>query len=89
MKQYDIDLQSAINLVGQMCVQATERFISDKEQLPSWGPDINSQVQTYIEGLQDWIIGTLTWSFETERYFGKVGGEVRKTRVVELQPRQK
>ena len=89
MKQHSIGLQAAIDLIGSMCQEATDRFINDRTKLPSWGPDIDTQVETYVDGLQDWIVGTLMWSFLTERYFAKSGREVLQTRVIELLPRRK
>jgi hypothetical protein len=41
--------------------------------LPSWGPEIDEQVKIYVDGLADWIVGSLHWSFDSERYFGKLG----------------
>lgn len=89
MRQYGLDLQSAVDFVGRMCKQAIDRFNCDRKLLPSWGSDIDAQVDIYVDGLADWIVGTLHWSFESERYFAKSGPEVKRTRVLELLPRRK
>lgn len=89
MRQHNLDVQAAINMIGKMCKAATERFVNDRKQLPSWGPEIDRQVSLYCDGLQDWIVGTLNWSFETERYFGKGGQEMKEKRVVTLLPVRK
>jgi hypothetical protein len=88
MNQYSLDLQSAVDFVGQLCKQSIDRFNNDRAQLPSWGPEIDHQVQIYVNGLADWIIGSLHWSFESERYFAKGGREVKKSRVVNLLPKR-
>lgn len=89
MNERGIDLQSAFNFVGELCKQSIDRFTECREQLPSWGPKIDRDVTIYIEGLADWIVGSLHWSFDTERYFGKRGHEVKKTRIFKLlQPRR-
>ncbi|KAH8103083.1 isoprenoid synthase domain-containing protein, partial [Cristinia sonorae] len=88
MKQYHLDLQSAVDFVGTMCKQAIDRFCQDRKDLPSWGPEIDAQVKTYVDGLADWIVGSLHWSFESERYFAKLGPEVKTTRVVDLLPKR-
>ena len=89
MKQFGFDLQSAVDFVGRMCRQAIDRFNNDRKLLPSWSPEIDAEVAIYVDGLADWIVGSLHWSFESERYFAKAGPEVKKTRVVELLPRRK
>ncbi|PPQ66010.1 hypothetical protein CVT24_011954 [Panaeolus cyanescens] len=88
MAQHSLDLQSAVDFVGDMCKGSIERFMMERENLPSWGPEVDWQVKVYVDGLADWIVGSLHWSFETERYFGKVGKEVKKSRVVELLPKR-
>ncbi|KAI5983940.1 isoprenoid synthase domain-containing protein [Pisolithus orientalis] len=89
MNERGIDLQSAFNFVGDLCKQSIDRFIECRGQLPSWDPKIDRDVAIYVEGLADWIVGSLHWSFDTERYFGRRGHEVKKTRVLKLLPPRK
>ncbi|KAF9022344.1 terpenoid synthase [Hymenopellis radicata] len=89
MKQQGLDLQAAVDFVGELCAQSIDRFHDDRAQLPSWGPEIDRDVAIYVQGLADWIVGSLHWSFESERYFGKTGREVKKSRVVNLLPRRR
>ncbi|KAG6841093.1 hypothetical protein C0991_001900 [Blastosporella zonata] len=88
MNEEGLDLQAAVDFVGNMCRQSIDRFVEDRANLPSWGPEIDKDVATYVNGLADWIVGSLHWSFESERYFGKTGREVKATRVVNLLPRR-
>ncbi|KAG5341349.1 Germacradienol/germacrene D synthase [Termitomyces sp. J132] len=88
MNEEGLDLQSAIDFVGNMCRQSIDRFVEDRTNLPSWGPEIDKDVAVYVNGLADWIVGSLHWSFESERYFGKTGREVKANRVVNLLPRR-
>jgi len=62
MKQNGIDLQSAIDYVGDLCNQTLHRFNEDRKTLPSWGPDIDRQVAIYVDGLASWISTCLWWS---------------------------
>ena len=49
---------------------------------------VDRAVALYIQGLDDWIIANAEWSFETERYFGKEGHTVKKTRQIALLPQR-
>jgi hypothetical protein len=84
MNDRGLDLQSAVDFVGDMCKKAYDRFQENREMLPSWGPDVDPQVKIYVNGLADWIVGSMNWSFHSERYFGKLGPEVKVTRKVRL-----
>jgi hypothetical protein len=61
MNQKGLDLQSAIDYVGNLCDQTLVRFNEDRKNLPSWGPDVDRQVATYVDGLASWIIGNVWW----------------------------
>ncbi|KAJ3567287.1 hypothetical protein NP233_g6469 [Leucocoprinus birnbaumii] len=86
MNERGLDLQEAVDFVGEMCKSAIDRFIKERDSLPSWGPEIDRQVKAYAQGLADWIVGSLHWSFESTRYFGKNGRKIKQTRIVELLP---
>ena len=86
MKQ-GMDLQAAMDEAGVRFVQAMEQFLADRACLPSWGPDIDPAVASYVEGAAQWIVGNLDYSFDTERYFGTDQKEVKETRIVTLLPR--
>ncbi|KAK2461246.1 hypothetical protein APHAL10511_006773 [Amanita phalloides] len=86
MNEHGLDLQSAVDFVGDMCKQSIDRFNKERQELPCWSPEIDRDVAVYVQGLANWIVGSLHWSFETERYFGKFGPQVKKTRLVNLFP---
>lgn len=86
MRERGLDLQGAINFVGELCRDSIDRFEHDRDTLPSWGPEIDRDVQTYIQGLQDWIVGSLHWSFDTTRYFGDDGATIKMHRQIKLLP---
>lgn len=79
-------LQSAVDYVGDLCAQTIDTFCENKKKLPSWGPEVDEMVAKYVQGLQDWIVGSLHWSFQTHRYFGTKGLEVKAHRFVKLLP---
>ena len=86
MHHRGMTLQEAVDFVGDLCKKSIDRFIEDRARLPSWGPEIDAQVQVYVQGLADWIAGSLHWSFDSERYFGRKGGQIKKDRIVMLAP---
>lgn len=89
MQEKGLDLQSAVNFIGDLYKQTIDRFNDDRtNNLPSWGAKIDSDVAVYIDGLASWIVGNLHWSFECERYFGKERKQVKANRIVKLLPRR-
>ena len=63
---------------------STEFLTIYHDQLPTFTPEVDDQVKKYMEGLGHWVRGNDAWSFETERYFGKFGEDVRVGRRVLL-----
>ena len=88
MREQELDLQGAVDYVGALCQGTIQRFEDNRAMLPSWGDELDKQVATYVEGLQNWIVGSLHWSFDSERYFGKEGLRVKQNRVVKLLPKR-
>nr|BBH51500.1 putative sesquiterpene synthase [Clitopilus sp.] len=86
MKYHGHTLQSAVDYVGDLCQKTIDDFQANRQKLPSWGAEVDEMVQRYVVGLQDWIVGSLHWSFQTHRYFGADGANVKKNRIVKLLP---
>ena len=61
MKQKGLDLQQAMNLVGDYCRGCIDRFEEDRQKLPSWGTEVDKMVAQYVDGLQNWIVGKSGW----------------------------
>jgi hypothetical protein len=57
MQQQGHTLQSAVDFVGDLCEHSIKSFSSNREKIPSWGPEIDDMVRRYVQGLQDWIVG--------------------------------
>jgi len=79
-----LSLQQAVDRIGELCKQTIDTFVENQARVPSWGDDIDKDVKLYVNGLQEWIVGSLHWSFMTTRYFGDNGRAVKATRIVEL-----
>lgn len=91
MHHCHLDLQSAADHVEFLLRQALHRFERARADLTSFlgstttqDAKTHLQVQTYVSGLEDWMVGSTQWSFESERYFGKNRGEVLSEGVVQL-----
>jgi alpha-muurolene/germacrene-A/gamma-muurolene synthase len=80
-----LSLQQAVDRIGELCEQTIDAFVENQARVPEWGDVVvDRDVKLYVNGLQEWIVGSLHWSFMTTRYFGDNGGEVKATRIVEL-----
>ncbi|KAH9928095.1 terpenoid synthase [Fomitopsis serialis] len=88
MTHKKLTLQEAVDYVGNLCKDTIDGFMENEKRVPSWGPEVDREVAIYVKGLRDWIVGSLHWSFMTERYFGGSGAEVKKGRVVKLLPKK-
>ncbi|PPR02613.1 hypothetical protein CVT24_002184 [Panaeolus cyanescens] len=85
MTEHGMTLQQTSDYIGVFAKDLVERYISAKKGLsPSLGPD----AARFIEAIGSWMIGNLTWSFETNRYFGSRHLEVKRTGIVHLRPRE-
>jgi len=84
MREHNLGLQNALDWLWGYTTALIDKFISDLRRVPSWGPEVDDSVQTYIEGLGQWIRGNDDWSCESKRYHGNDGLRVRDTRIVSL-----
>ncbi|KIJ56936.1 hypothetical protein M422DRAFT_149816 [Sphaerobolus stellatus SS14] len=84
MKSYNTDLQGAVDRIGQMSAETVAKYLETKSKLPSWGEEIDKDVAAYIHGLEDWMAGSLQWSFVTKRYFGESPEVVKQTGKIVL-----
>ncbi|KAG1857771.1 isoprenoid synthase domain-containing protein [Suillus subluteus] len=82
MHNRGLDLQGAMDYTGQMCKDAIQHFESNRSILPSWGEEIDRQLAIHIEGLQNWMVGSLHWHLNTPRY------AVKPDRIVKLLPKK-
>ena len=88
MKDRQCTLQSAIDVAESMFKEAVAGYIVAEEKLPSWTPEIDEDVQRYVQGLRECMIGFIHWLYETDRYFGDKKGDVRVFGWVFLLPRE-
>ncbi len=85
MHEKNIELQAASDLIGKHFSQLVDQFVEAKRHLPSiCGGSVDTAVAKYVAAMEQWVIGSLLWSFESQRYFGEEHRRVKETRVVVL-----
>ncbi|KAF9448636.1 terpenoid synthase [Macrolepiota fuliginosa MF-IS2] len=77
-------LEHAVQWVDDHNKMLRAAFLSAIEDVPSWGAEIDEQVTQYLYGLANWVRANDSWSFESQRYFGKHGRAVQSHRSVDL-----
>ncbi|KAJ5648450.1 terpene synthase metal binding domain protein [Penicillium lividum] len=82
-QQEGYTIQEAFNEVERSLSKCYRDWYLALAQLPSWGEEIDSQVQLYIEGVQNAALANIHWSFRVDRYWGN-NQDVRKTRIISL-----
>jgi len=63
-----ISLQSAIDQVARLIESQVRQFIILEKSLPSFGADIDRDIEKFIAVMRAWMRGNLDWSFESGRY---------------------
>jgi hypothetical protein len=84
MHDKKLSLQEAADHSGVMYQSLVQQMLQGKASLRSFGPVVDDQLRAYIRGLEDWIVGSLHWSFENRRYFGDEAEQVKQTREVRI-----
>ena len=88
MNQFNIDAQGALNWIAGYHAALENRFHVAYQSLPRFGGPLDLEVQSYIDGLGNWVRANDSWSFESARYFGDRGLEIMKTRRLNLLPKK-
>ncbi|KIM41852.1 hypothetical protein M413DRAFT_27416 [Hebeloma cylindrosporum] len=87
MNEYRLDLRDALTWLGTYTDAIVSRFLSNIKQIPSWDPDTDRRVRTYVDGLGQWVRGNDDWSYESKRYYGNDGLSIREDRILKLRRR--
>ncbi|RWA13735.1 hypothetical protein EKO27_g1374 [Xylaria grammica] len=87
MKQFDLNVQEAFDEAGKLSDMKMDRFYHLYHDLPQWIGPVSSDVRRLVEGMAQCVSGVMHWSYESQRYFGKRGLMVKKTRLMQLLPK--
>jgi hypothetical protein len=63
MHERDVGLQEAINILTEMLNQRVNDYIKFKSQLPSFGTDVDAELQRYLHALENFVQGTVLWYY--------------------------
>lgn len=79
MKDRNCSFGSALAHVGTLVKQSADAFLATERQFAACvDPAVmNDDTRRYVRGLRDCIAGSVNWLYETERYLGTKGNEVR------------
>ncbi|KJA22852.1 hypothetical protein HYPSUDRAFT_138665 [Hypholoma sublateritium FD-334 SS-4] len=84
MNQFKITPQEAMNYISDLHDKLAVQFLDEWKNIPTFGGPLDLEVRTYCHGLGNWVRANDSWSFESERYFGKRGIEIQTTRQIEM-----
>jgi hypothetical protein len=87
MHELDMDIHGVMEWIALYHEDLVARFLAAQADAPTWGDNIDTQLATYIDGLANWVRANDAWSFESDRYFGRKGKQIQKSRMVQLLPR--
>ena len=77
-------MQEAADYIGSQFQVLQNIFLENKILVPPFGEAIDRDVQLYIAGLEQWVIGNLHWSFDSQRYFGRNHESIKRTLSVPI-----
>ncbi|KIK45444.1 hypothetical protein CY34DRAFT_10411 [Suillus luteus UH-Slu-Lm8-n1] len=84
MHERDVGLQEAINILTEMLNQRVDDYIRLKSELPSFGADVDAELEKYLHALENFVQGTVLWYYLSPRYFRGVDVTNRENLVVPL-----
>ncbi|KAF9014296.1 isoprenoid synthase domain-containing protein [Cyathus striatus] len=86
MHENNIPLQEAMDRAGIYVNKQLKIYLEAKSRMPSLG--FSQDACHFIEAIGHWMIGSIEWSLEGQRYFGPRHLDVKHTRIVTLTPRR-
>ncbi|KAG2036834.1 terpenoid synthase [Suillus americanus] len=87
MRELDTDVNGAMLWVADLHMENQKKFLEAMGAIPKWGDSIDSQMREYCDGLGNWVRANYEWNFESERYLGTKGPEIRIKRCMSLMPK--
>jgi hypothetical protein len=89
IQEHGLSIPAAMCWLDDFGKNRVKAFLDGVENLPSWGPEVDKNVRKYIERVGYLVRGADAWSYESERYWGNKGEEIRWTRIVAIFPKER
>ena len=67
MLQHKTDVQGAIDIITGMLAQRVADYANLKKRLPSFGPEIDGELQRYLTAIENYTQGTVVWYYDSPR----------------------
>ncbi|KAF8203486.1 isoprenoid synthase domain-containing protein [Mycena galopus ATCC 62051] len=83
MRQFNVDAGGAICWACDHHYELEARFLTLCTMVPSFSPEVDKALKTYIDNIGYAVAGNVEWSFEDPRYMGTHSREIQQTRFVE------
>ncbi|KAK7962801.1 terpenoid synthase [Apiospora aurea] len=87
MQQFGLGVQDAFDYAGELNRRKMKRFYALYRRLPRWMGPVGLDVQKLVDGMAQCVSGVMHWSYESERYFGKRGMDIKESRTLSLLPK--
>jgi hypothetical protein len=87
MHQHQVDVQKAMDMAGDLADQKMNKFYDLYAQVPRYVGPADLDVQKLVNGMAQCVSGVFHWSYESQRYFGKRGMDIKRSRIVRLLPK--
>ncbi|OAL01858.1 Presilphiperfolan-8-beta-ol synthase [Phaeosphaeriaceae sp. SRC1lsM3a] len=84
MTKERLSVQEAMDRIGDMLNDCYRQWYLALADLPSYGEKIDREVMKFVEVCRAMAHGNLYWSFQTGRFLGNEGHDVRETGFMQL-----
>lgn len=68
LRRHHLTLQKAIDRAAELTNAEVRAFESLQDQLPSFSPEIDADLQRFVSILRSWMRGNLDWAYDSGRY---------------------
>ncbi|KAH8102071.1 terpenoid synthase [Cristinia sonorae] len=86
MLENNTDLQGAVDIVTNMLAQRVADYANLKKKLPSFGPDIDAELDKYLTALEYYTQGTVVWYYDSPRYFRGIDLSYKHNLLIPVYP---
>lgn len=84
MRQFNLDVAGAMQWACKYHHEIEAKFLRLVDSIPSFGPEVDRDLHEYVLHLANWPQGNYCWHFESKRYFGEKGLDVKQSRQVAM-----